>query len=591
MTIAIIAALLISLGLYVLPAYLSRQKRIDSPSEHFVSARPASKSVFTNASVAYAIQLATFGPFFVWGAMGDYWPGLINTVFFGLGLFLILLFRRPIMSFLASALAADNSVTIHGFISKSHGNSRLVRVTASCLTIFALWGIVMAEMFGASALIGPLIGSDIDLTYILVIVMFFLMFVYTTAGGNDGVMRADQFQLGVAYLCLFAAFAIMLWTLAAQGAITAGLVFPIGLFALVLTVLIAVRRLRFIDYSVNAIADTELADDPAMLKTAQVYRVLERGLNWLVVAAVLACVIAVGRALLAADWQNAGASASEALARPSSLSALALFSLAILPLLYQICDTTNWQRLAALRPEQGVDDPRLKRALLTYSLEAPAIWLSMMLFGAVAVAYLSGFNMADPINGFVAKLMSTDTASAPWVLGFLLLAGFAIALSTMDAVLSATLYAFRYDILSPVFGDGAGSSEGARVRTVNRFGLLTYLVVIGMFFVAEHNFQFGRSQYLGLLLGFYSAQISFLPLLVGGIVNREGQSPFWDAGPMGALATLVAGFVAGVGLTIAGLFGGGDELLWAGIPASLGASTIAYLLSCGVRRAASPRVN
>src|SRR5882757_7899292 len=99
--------MVLSLALYFVPATLFRRARYRFSREYLVSAHGASDGVFQNSSLAYAIQLATFGPFFVWGLNGDWIPGVWNSAFYCLGLLLLYLFRHRIADFVRGALAND----------------------------------------------------------------------------------------------------------------------------------------------------------------------------------------------------------------------------------------------------------------------------------------------------------------------------------------------------------------------------------------------------------------------------------------------------------------------------------------------------
>ena len=56
------------------------------------------------------------------GLSGRIWPAIINSAFFGLGVCLIYILRRPMLEFMESALNGDRSITVHDFIARQHGN-------------------------------------------------------------------------------------------------------------------------------------------------------------------------------------------------------------------------------------------------------------------------------------------------------------------------------------------------------------------------------------------------------------------------------------------------------------------------------------
>ena len=54
----------------------SATEKIPPFSRLFCFARHHPPGVFQNSAIAYALQMATFGPFFLWGAAGDFWPAV-----------------------------------------------------------------------------------------------------------------------------------------------------------------------------------------------------------------------------------------------------------------------------------------------------------------------------------------------------------------------------------------------------------------------------------------------------------------------------------------------------------------------------------
>src|SRR6266481_1462456 len=136
---------LVSLAIYLIPIYLLRRKAYARAQNYFVSSELTPPGVIRNSSVAYALKMTTFGPFFVWGASGDFWPAIINSAFFGLGVCLIYILRRPMLEFMESAVGGDRSITVHDFIARQHGNDPRVRLFASCLTVFAIFALVIGE--------------------------------------------------------------------------------------------------------------------------------------------------------------------------------------------------------------------------------------------------------------------------------------------------------------------------------------------------------------------------------------------------------------------------------------------------------------
>ena len=60
------------LGIFIIPALLTRRQAHPSAQDDFVSPDHVLPKVIQNSSIAYAIGLATFGPFFAWGVSGNF---------------------------------------------------------------------------------------------------------------------------------------------------------------------------------------------------------------------------------------------------------------------------------------------------------------------------------------------------------------------------------------------------------------------------------------------------------------------------------------------------------------------------------------
>jgi hypothetical protein len=148
---------LLSLVIYFIPTYLLGRRTYARAQDYFVSSGHTPPGVIRNSSVAYALKLATFGPFFGWGASGDFWPAIIYSFFFGLGVCLIYILRRPMLAFMESALNGDRSITVHDFIARQHGNDRRVRLLASGLTVFAILALVIGEALVLATFLKPIL--------------------------------------------------------------------------------------------------------------------------------------------------------------------------------------------------------------------------------------------------------------------------------------------------------------------------------------------------------------------------------------------------------------------------------------------------
>jgi hypothetical protein len=215
--------------------------------------------------------------------------------------------------------------------------------------------------------------------------------------------------------------------------------------------------------------------------------------------------------------------------------------------------------------------------LRTCSVETPLVWLFMCVFGAIAVIATETPNGAYIMQAFMAQLASEQNEVTALVLPLLLVCVFAIALSAMSSIFSASLCTIRYDIL-PGFGPEPAPAAAMR-RTVIAGGGL-FLAIAVAFFIADASLQisFTSSTFLALLFAFFCAQLSFVPLVLGPIIGRTKGS-FATVSPLWALAVLGSGAASGVGTVTVYLITGFDAWLWAAVPVCLGSGLFLFTLA------------
>src|SRR4029077_9013164 len=239
-----------------------------------------------------------------------------------------------------------------------------------------------------------------------------------------------------------------------------------------------------------------------------------------------------------------------------------------------------------------------KQAFKIYSVESPLLWFFMCMFGVLSVAAFS-FAVGpdqDAVSNFTEKLVAAPLGWATILLMCLLVAVFAIGLSTMSSIFSSSLCAIRYDILPAVRTDlapgdgpvdkakeieeGPASAEGkesiARRWTIGLGTGFYFCVVLGFYLFDKFpHVKFGGSAYLALLFAFYCAQLSFVPLILGPLIRRKGQ-PFGTVSSSWALAILGLGAVAGFGSILNYLITSEEKWLWMAVPACLGVGFIFF---------------
>ncbi len=580
------------LGFFIISVLLTRRPARSRVQDDFVSSDHVLPKVIQNSSIAYAIGLATFGPFFAFGVNGDFRLAIVHAAFCGLGLSLIYALRRPVLLFLADALSHDRSITVHEFIARRHGNDPRVRVVAAALTVLALSGLVLCETLGAATVLKPLLSGSAGLTDLFIAAVLTVVIAYTILSGHAGIMHAAQLQLGLTYFGLFGSSAFLLYLQISEfGAMPPRGTFAVALIAVVCAIMYFYRRVRYVD--TNSIrygaSNTTAAVRDREPLPSRLLRRFQKILNSLVaIFTVLTIVIAVVE-LDVAGLPTIGDDSAAALLAGAPVSNLMLISLFLLPLFHPIVDIVNWQRLAAFEKErdwnyfgEGRWQAAFKSFCATYAVEVPLMGLFICLFGAVAGLTLVTPDRGDVVQAFIAQLVAQENFVATIVLSFLLFGLFAMAVSTMSALFSAALCAVRYDILrvcwskpSSAAARATEEAQGLRWTMIAAAGI--GLVIFAAFYLADARFKItiASARFLLLVFGFSSLQLSFAPLVLGPLIARSGGvgtvSPGWALAVMGISAAI------GIGTTVAYLATGYDPWLSAAVPGCLGSGALLFI--------------
>jgi hypothetical protein len=578
MPLVVVTAVLLSLAIYVVPVLLLQRKDFRSSHDYFVSSGRTPPGVFQNSAIAYALQMATFGPYFLWGAAGDYWPPIVNSFFFGIGLWTVYLLRHRLFSFLNDALKTDKSITVHEFLSRQHGNSPAVRIFASGLTIFALLGLVLGEILGIAALLKPLLFQNVDATYVFIFSMLLLMFLYTIVSGNSGVMRSDQAQMGMAYVGLFGGSAILLSNPSATTKLEGHVALASLFMAAIPALMILYRKGQFIETRVISLNQKQTNSGHAGVKA---FRGFELALNAAVILTAGALILYAVKAISGFGMGSSLSASFAALRVPTSFSFWGYVALILLPLFYQVVDITNWQRIASQVKDQtnvgdgNPDDKVFRRVFMIYSIESPLMWILMCLFGGLAVSAMDIKAGDTAFVDFVSKVVRSTSTSEIWISILLLVGIFAIGLSTMSSIFSATLLAVRDDLLPAIYGRGeadlpAQVREQGFIRKTTIVGVLFYTIIVFGFYLADGvlKIKFGSEQFLAILFAFYCAQLAFVPLILGPLWQGKDGAYGTVTTPW-ALGVLGTGAIVGVVSQAVFLVSGNDGWLWGAVPLCL----------------------
>jgi hypothetical protein len=587
MTSLAVLALIALFGISLIPVYLLRRRKCASAQEYFIASETTPPGVVQNSSIAYSLQLATFSQFFSWGATGDFWPAIVFSSMFGVGLYLMYSLRLRILKFMSDALDCDRSVTIPGFVAQQHGENARVQLFGAALTVLALSGLVSGVAMGIASLVKPILPVGLNATVPAAFGLLALTMLCTIPGGNSGAMRSAQAQLGILYLGLIGTTLLALYMLISSAAhMPPRGTFAVAILAACCAVVLIYRRSRYIDTSPIG---RPVAGDGAHNGSfwARLYRRFSRATNEIIAVLVATTLVIALIGLYAQGFPDVITESVVALQAETPTSISGLMALVLLPILYPIVDTTNWLRIAALwtdprmtgRVGAARTPEALARVLGMYAGVSSIVWLLICTFGTIAVlATGTPGGGSSVLQSFVMRLASQENDVAVVASWMLLASVVAMAVLTMSAMFSATLAAIRYDIVPAVWPslapDEAPATDQALAekRAVFAGGGLCFAMLVTLIFLFDYPDDFVSGRFLSLQFTCLCVQLAFSPLVLGPLIlgSRAAISPAW------AITVLAAGVAAGEGGVIFSLQPDHNGWLWAAVPACLGSGLSAY---------------
>jgi hypothetical protein len=580
----------VCLALCVIPAWLLRRTMYARAQDYFVSSGHTPPAVIQNSSIASSLWLAMFGPFFAWGASGSFWPSIMGAACFGFGLYLMYLFRHPLLEFLDDALVHDKSVTVHQFIAQQHGNDARVRLLASSLTVATFAGLAIGEAFALASLLRPGVGNAMSI-YVVIFCMVF-MGMYTVVSGNSGAMRSTQLQLGMIYFGLIGATALLLYQLISDlRPLPSHGILAIVLAAAFCAILVCYRRSRYVDTS--PISNTSCdAGSTGLNRDALGVRLLirfEKILNVSIsILAVWAIVVAT-MGLSAIGWLNVARDSIDAIRRTEDVSSTVLIAMSVLLFCYPIVDLTNWQRLAAFEKDATqshllppVKAAALRRLFRIYGMESAFVILFVCGIGAIAVVVTGTSGAANVLKEFVDQLAEPKNPIDAITISLLLISLFAIVLSTMSSLFSASLCGIRYDILPLLPQATLLSSPREETRTVRlaiALGFGIYITMFLVFLVADQVMHISFKGWLiALFFTFASTQLSYVPLVLGPLIGKTSRG-FAQVTPGWALVIICCSFIIGICAVTIYLITQDESWLWTAVPANLAFGLLLFIVA------------
>jgi hypothetical protein len=577
----------VCLGLCVVPGWLLRRRIYARAQDYFVSSEHTPPGVIQNSSIASSLWLAVFGPFFAWGASGSFWPSIMGAACFGSGLYLMYLFRHPLLEFLHDALIHDRSVTVHQFIAQQHGNDARVRLVASSLTLGTFAVLAMGEAFALASFLRPGVGNAMSI-YVAIFCMVFMV-MYTVVSGNSGVMRSTQLQLGMIYFGLIGATALLLYQLVSDlRPLPSHGILAIVLAAAFCAILVCYRRSRYVDTS--PISDTSReAGSTGLNRDAVGVRLLirfEKIFNVIISILAVWVIVVATMGLSAIGWLNVARDSIDAIQRTEGVSSSVLIAMSVFLFCYPMVDLTNWQRLAAFEKDaiQSHLAPTVKAAALRklfriYGMESAFVILFVCTIGAISILVTGTSGVANLMKEFVDQLAAPTNPT----ISLLLISLFAIVLSTMTSLFSASLCSIRYDIL-PLLPQAilVNSPPAGETRTSRRaiaLGLGIYVIIFLVFLVADQVAHIRlTSGFVALFFTFASTQLSYVPLVWGAIIGKgsRGLAPV----PAGwALIIIFSSFAIAIFAVTIYLITQDETCLWTAVPANLALALLLFVVA------------
>ncbi len=500
-----ILIILMPLSIYLIVALAGKRGKINHPDDYFSAFRRVGETEFTSSSVAYGFQVSTVYPFLFWGAAMFLFVPFINSIFWGLGILLFYLSFNRISKYLGKGK------TLHGLIGKTYGNK--ARVVASYLTILGFVGYIISELwFGSRVLLAILPNNNWIYFSAFVFVLF--ISVYLFKEGQISSIKTDQLQLTFTYLGVFGIIIYLLYATIKNGQEIVGALNWGLLIVIVLALFILfIRKLKFI----------------------RIYSKIDNVLNIIVSLLFISIIILSGIVL----FNNGSNFQLGDFVNLEGFGYLGLISLIILPLSWQFVDLTNWQRILSVKEDETkTAGSNIKKGLLAFSIESPFTWILFLIFGLLISTVFSNLTFEDILIDFPKEMINSKNAFEIFIGYAFIVSVISIMLSTIDSFIMGIAFTYTYDIDSKskkMIDENVELNENQLNNILSRgktFGFLTVVLSIVLFIVFDVFVKGGGSLFINFLLTFYTASLSFLPLVLGMIFLKKVPSQNWSIATM-----------------------------------------------------------
>ncbi len=174
-----------------------------------------------------------------------------------------------------------------------------------------------------------------------------------------------------------------------------------------------------------------------------------------------------------------------------------------------------------------------------------------LFFGLLAVSALPHFTVTDLLIDIPKQLINSGSLVQHFVGFAFIVSVLAIMLSTVDSFIVGIIFTFVYDSygktrkLLDSENDEQKRNNYSKITNAGRlFGFLAIVLGILFFVFFDKHVANGGELFINLLLAFYSAQLSFFPLIFGILFLKKHPNAFW------ANASMIVGAVAGISIGI-----------------------------------------
>ena len=506
----------IPLLIYLFAALNAKQELIQHPDDYFAAFKKVGKTEFASSSIAYGFQVSTIYPFLFWGASMFLFVPFVNALFWGVGIFLFYLSFNRISKYLG------NGKTLHGLIGETYGHN--ARIVASLITIVGFIGYIIAELWFGSRVLLSIFPSN-NWLYVSVFVFILFVAIYLFKSGQMSSIRTDQLQLTFTYFGIFGIVIYLLYLIFSKGSSIGGeLSWGLLFISFLASIILFIRKAKFVSLgsSFNKVLNALIT---VFFLTVVVLSVL--------------IIVNNSQSYTISNFFNL-----------EGFGLAGMLSLIILPLSWQFVDLTNWQRLLSVKMQEPSTEinQNIKKGLLNFAIESPFTWILFIVFGLLITVSLPSWKFEDILIDFPRQMINSNIIIEQ-ILGYAFIVSvISIMLSTIDSFIMGISFTYIYD-LNPqsrkILENKKGIDIGTTAKILNKgkfFGFFAVLISLVLFVFFDKNIKGGGEIFITLLLTFYSAALSFLPLILGMLYLKHRPKQNW------ALASMLVGAIVGISI-------------------------------------------